>query len=757
MNWKNAFCSQKSRNTCPSYLDLQLSHFSRLLEYDGTNPELYAKMYQILAKMIERKVVPSDLLVEGREPLFQLTMNFFDAVEKEKGLLKGRIYSTSALSHVSNVLSSIVRHPLELSNSIFPLFRSICDKDESLSFPSLHIDFITLLLSKKDGFQELVQYVQSRKSSFATSLHWLMAARSSLKQAPSTIPTTILSLSLGLQICYIVFEKLGHTEMDATRIEIVESMLLEVRTSNSRLADDDSLDAILIQDWVYFRQEVLASVSVFQGLAAFSSLDLPLEEDDKVTVIACINSLFRGLSYIPDAKSPFSPWRRQATSLAHLKRLFYCLDFDGKRDVVYNSTFLPTSNTSGESLLDSILLPNLLSFKLVERVKKLDDFREYIKIVELLDRPETFLMAMKEPGTSLKEVIDWMTWNASLESNTVFKSLEFLFAVLPKNHLGFAKNDSVPLKPKTSFKFDLNSTPCISDLHSFLCLVLLERQLSCIERFDPAKAVEYWASTAFWTPSAQCSLFWGSCLTKYSSFKKTAGVEFGNLVLSKTILLGVQDLRCESKYCENYGSLFGLLGLLLFKLCRKGNQLCLVSAKFYLDFARRASTTSSSTIARRPDSMLNSSVFDRVASIMQLDALARRVDDDGTAVSMDLDQLLQRSDSTIHSSAFNLKKRVSFEVSKSNELLNEIQNAPPFTPQMKTNSLPGFFPNTPPVVVTSAAENEAPRPSATSATSLMNTPQLLKSVPGFYPQSSLKKKSTMTGILKQPSQTDGLV
>lgn len=726
---------------------------SRLLEYDGTNPELYAKMYQILAKMIERKVVPCDLLVEGQDPLFQLTINFFDAVEKEKGLLKGRIYSTSALSHVSNVLSSLVRHPLDLSDSIFPLFRSICDKDESLSFPSLHIDFITLLLAKKGGSQELVQYLESHKSSFATSLHWLMAARSSIKQVPSTIPITIISLSLGLQICYILFEKLGHTEMDATRIEIVESMLLEVR--NARLSDDDSLDAIIFQEWIYFRQEILASVSVFQGLAAFSSLDLPLEEDDKVTVTACINSLFRGLSYIPDAKSPFSPWRRQATSLAHLKRLFYCLDFDGKREVVYNSSFLPTSNTSGESLLDSILLPNHLSFKLVERVKKLNGFKEYVKIVELLDRPETFLMAMKEQGTSLKEVIDWMTWNTSLESNTVFKSLEFLFAGLPKNHLGFAKNDSASLRPKTSFKFDLNSTPCISDLHTFLCLVLLERQLSCIERFDPAKAVEYWASTAFWTPSTQCSLFWGSCLTKYSSFKKTAGVEFGNLVLSKTILLGVQDLRCESKYCENYRSLFGLLGLLLFKLYRKGNQLCLVSAKFYLDFARKASTTSSSTIARRPDSMLNSSAFDRMASIMQLDALARRVDDDGTAASMDLDQLLQRNDSTLHSSAFNLKKRVSFEVSKSNELLNDIQNTPPFTPQMKTNSLPGFFPNTPPVVVTSVAENQAP--SDTAATSLMNTPQLLKSVPGFYPQSSLKKKSSMAGILKQPSQNDGLV
>jgi hypothetical protein len=239
-------------------------------------------------------------------------------------------------------------------------------------------------------------------------------------------------------------------------------------------------------------------------------------------------------------------------------------------------------------------------------------------------------------------------------------------------------------------------------------------------------------------------MFWSSVCSKYSQVNKPYHTATRQLAISKSILMGVKDLRGDSKYSEKYADLYRVLGMFLYKVHRKdGTQSLLFSAKLYLDLAKRVKSGEEKGINHREfsESILSCTLFDRLGSIMDLDSLFKvRVDDTWTCCSMDISRLMNGQENGVH-----FKKSVSFEVSKSNiDLGNE--SRVPQTPQMKTNSLPGFFPQTPqtPQTLSGSFEEKKVGDVRFIPAPVMNTPQLLKSVPGYFPKSVPKK-----GILKQ--------
>ena len=120
----------------------------RLLTYDGMNPELHGKLCQILSEIIEKKSITGTRDQKVAILIIQ-TIDFFHAIEKEKSLLKSRMYSLISLQRISKVLSCLLQKNILLVHEwekLTPFFTTIVMlHSESTSLPNLHIDYLSLL------------------------------------------------------------------------------------------------------------------------------------------------------------------------------------------------------------------------------------------------------------------------------------------------------------------------------------------------------------------------------------------------------------------------------------------------------------------------------------------------------------------------------------------------------------------------------------------------------------------------------------
>ena len=112
------------------------------------NPELHGKLCQILSEIIEKKSIAGTRDQKVAILIIQ-TIDFFHAIEKEKSLLKSRIYSLISLQRISKVLSCLLQKNILLVyewEKLTPFFTTIVMlHSESTSLPNLHIDYLSLL------------------------------------------------------------------------------------------------------------------------------------------------------------------------------------------------------------------------------------------------------------------------------------------------------------------------------------------------------------------------------------------------------------------------------------------------------------------------------------------------------------------------------------------------------------------------------------------------------------------------------------
>ncbi len=112
------------------------------------NPELHGKLCQILSDIIEKKSI-TGTRDQKAAILINQTIDFFHAIEKEKSLLKSRMYSMISLQRISKVLSCLLQKKILLVHEwekLTPFFTTIVmQHSESTSLPNLHIDYLSLL------------------------------------------------------------------------------------------------------------------------------------------------------------------------------------------------------------------------------------------------------------------------------------------------------------------------------------------------------------------------------------------------------------------------------------------------------------------------------------------------------------------------------------------------------------------------------------------------------------------------------------